>query len=120
MAGRHGRARGSSYRPGTFDADINRLLPVSVARGLRFGLAQFERQIRGFIENGVLVAPETGTSAPVRILRDAETFQSVSVPGIFPIGEGAGYAGGIVSSAADGVRLALRFRNRVTGAAVPS
>jgi hypothetical protein len=112
MAGRKGKAHKSSYRPGTFDADLNALLPEFIVNGLKFGFARFDRQIRGFIQNGVLVAPETGTSSPVRILRDAATFQSINMPGVFPIGEGAGYAGGIVSSAADGIRLALRFKRR--------
>lgn len=112
MAGRMGKAGKSSYRPGTFDADLNTLLPALVAEGLRFGFTQFDRQIRGFIQNGVLVAPETGTSAPVRILRDNETYQSLTMSGLYPIGEGAGYAGGIVSSAADGIRLACRFKGR--------
>ncbi len=110
MSGQAGKASRNTYRPGTFDADLYALLPQVISKGLEFGFAQFERQIRGFIQNGVLVAPETGTSSPVRILRDAGTFQSVTMPGLFPIGEGAGYAGGIVSSAADGIRLALRFK----------
>jgi uncharacterized FAD-dependent dehydrogenase len=109
---RKGTGNKSSYRPGTFDADINGLLPGFVVKGLLSGFSRFDRQIRGFVQNGVLVAPETGTSSPVRILRDPETFQSVNLPGLFPIGEGAGYSGGIVSSAADGIRLALRFRCR--------
>lgn len=110
MAGKKGSARKTTYRPGTFDADLHALLPKFVVQGLHFGLARFDRQIRGFIGNGVLVAPETGTSAPIRLLRAADTMQSINMPGVFPVGEGAGYAGGIVSSAADGIRLALRFR----------
>lgn len=112
MAGNQGAVRSNTYRPGTFDADINMFLPRFIAQGLNFGFKHFDQQIRGFIQNGVLVAPETGTSAPVRLLRDVETMQSINMPGVFPVGEGAGYAGGIVSSAADGIRLALRFRNR--------
>jgi len=101
----------STYRPGYFSADLNLLLPEKIVSGLKKSFYVFDRQIRGFIDKGMLVAPETGTSSPVRILRDPETFESVNCNGLFPIGEGAGYAGGIVSSAVDGIRLALKFRN---------
>ncbi|MFH0920394.1 MAG: hypothetical protein V1913_08520 [Fibrobacterota bacterium] len=112
LAGRKTKGRQTTYRPGTFDADISGLMPPFIVESLRAGFNKFDRQIRGFVQNGVLVAPETGTSSPVRMLRDRETFESVSFPGLFPIGEGAGYAGGIVSSAADGIRLALRFKSK--------
>jgi uncharacterized FAD-dependent dehydrogenase len=63
----------------------------------------FSKQIEGF-ETGVLTAPETRTSSPVRIVRNAETMESVNIRGLYPVGEGAGYAGGIISSAVDGVK----------------
>lgn len=99
----------SSYRPGCFAADLNSLLPQRICDALKAGFARFNRQIRGFVEEGTLIAPETGTSSPVRLVRDPETFEALGFKGLFPIGEGAGYAGGIVSSAADGIRLALKF-----------
>ncbi len=100
----------SSYRPGYFSDDLNSLLSKKLADGLKKGLFDFDRKIKGFIDKGTLVAPETGTSSPVRIVRNPETFESISLKGLYPIGEGAGYAGGIVSSAADGIRLALMFK----------
>jgi uncharacterized FAD-dependent dehydrogenase len=76
-----------------------------VANRLRDGYALFQKRILGD-EPSLLTAPETRTSAPLRILRDPETLQSISVRGLYPCGEGAGYAGGIMSSAVDGIRIA--------------
>ena len=73
---------------------------------LRQALRNFGAKIRGF-EDSVLVAPETRTSAPVRIARNKETLESVNTPGLFPVGEGSGYTGGIVSSAIDGLKAVL-------------
>jgi uncharacterized FAD-dependent dehydrogenase len=100
----------SSYRPGIYQAEIGKLLPHNIGSGIKVGLSVFERKIRGFIDNGVLVAPETGTSSPVRILRNGDTMESTGMSGLYPIGEGAGYAGGIISSAADGLKAALLFK----------
>ena len=67
----------------------------------------FSRQAQGFMTSeATLIGTETRTSGPVRIVRDAETLQSISTPGLYPCGEGAGYAGGIVSAAVDGMRCA--------------
>jgi uncharacterized FAD-dependent dehydrogenase len=101
-----------SFQPGAVSANVGEIFPASVTEALKQGFQVFERQIRGFIQNGLILAPETRTSAPVRILRQAETFESVNCQGLFPIGEGAGYAGGIVSSAADGLKLAWRVKPR--------
>jgi uncharacterized FAD-dependent dehydrogenase len=98
-----------TYRPGCYAADINALLPETVVKAIKYGLKDFDTKIKGFIEEGIMVAPETGTSSPVRIVRDPGTFESVNFKGLYPIGEGAGYAGGIVSSAVDGIRLGLKF-----------
>ena len=81
------------------------LLPENIAKNLQTALHEFENKMPGFIKKGTLIAPETRTSSPVRIVRK-ENGESVSVNGIYAIGEGAGYAGGILTSAADGVRLA--------------
>jgi hypothetical protein len=109
MKGEKSKKIESSYRPGFFSDDLNRLLPEKIVNGLKKSFSVFDRQIRGFVEKGTLVAPETGTSSPVRIVRDPETFESVNCKGLFPIGEGAGYAGGIVSSAVDGIRTGMKF-----------
>ncbi len=101
----------SSYKPGVVAADIAGLLPEDLTRTLREALRDFGRKIRGF-EESVLVAPETRTSSPVRILRDRESLESVNVRGLFPIGEGSGYTGGIVSSAIDGLKAALSMAER--------
>ena len=76
-----------------------------MADELRLALVEFDRRIPGFIDHGTLIGVETRTSSPVRIVR-GESLQSPDCAGIFPAGEGAGYAGGIVSSAVDGVRIA--------------
>ena len=95
-----------SYRPGVTGCDLWRVLPPFVAEGIFEGLKAFGRQLRGFDrEDAVLTAVETRTSAPLRILR-GENMQSVSCTGVYPIGEGAGYAGGIVSAAIDGIKAA--------------
>ncbi len=97
----------SSYHPGIVAHPIDELFPRFVTESLREGLAAIGRRVRGFVhEDAVLVASETRTSAPVRILRDPTTLESPSLSGLFPVGEGAGYAGGIVSAAIDGARAA--------------
>jgi uncharacterized FAD-dependent dehydrogenase len=91
---------------------MKQVLPANVVDALSTGFRVFERRIPGFIDNGLLVAPETRTSSPVRIVRNSDTGESVNVRGLYPIGEGAGYAGGIVSSAADGLKLGYRVKSR--------
>ena len=103
--GRFGGVR-PTFRPGVTGADLNNCLPSFVADGLREAFVTFARQIKGFdMPDAVLTAVESRTSAPVRILR-GEDMQSLSHPGVYPVGEGAGYAGGIVSSAVDGLKAA--------------
>ena len=95
-----------TFRPGVTGADLNLCLPPFVRDGLREAFVTFGRQIRAFdMPDAVLTAVESRTSAPVRILRD-ERMQSLTHRGVYPVGEGAGYAGGIVSSAVDGLRAA--------------
>ncbi len=86
--------------------DLGKLFEPAVCRALAESFRAFDRKMPGFIRHGVMIAPESRTSSPVRILRDTETLESVSTKNLYPIGEGAGYAGGIVSSGADGFRLA--------------
>jgi len=95
-----------SYAPGTTPGDLAGCLPDFVADTLRLAISGLDRKLRGFaMADAVLTAVETGSSSPVRILRD-KTFQSPAVSGLYPAGEGAGYAGGIISSAVDGIRVA--------------
>lgn len=95
-----------SYRPGVTGCDLWRVLPPFVAQGVAEGMKAFGRQLRGFDrEDAVLTAVETRTSAPLRTLR-GENMQSASCAGLYPVGEGAGYAGGIVSAAIDGIKAA--------------
>jgi len=89
---------------------IRDLMPKNISMGLEAALYEFEKKMPGFIKNGLLMAPETRTSSPLRIVRK-ENGES-SVGGLYPIGEGAGYAGGILTSAADGVRLAFSMLRR--------
>jgi hypothetical protein len=97
----------STYRPGVVGGDLSALFPPPVTAALRDALRQFGRKLPGFASaEAQLVGVETRTSAPVRIERDPRSLQSPSVQGLFPCGEGAGYAGGIVSAAIDGLRVA--------------
>lgn len=95
----------TSYEPRVTPADFDQVLPPFLTAELRLALADFDRKIPGFVDQGVLIGVETRTSSPVRILR-GDGLQSPSLRGLYPAGEGAGYAGGIVSSAVDGVRIA--------------
>jgi len=99
----------SSYAPGVISSPLHFWLPPSIGRRLQQGLKNFGRQAHGFLTNeALLIAVETRTSSPVRIVRDMETLQHVRLKGLFPCGEGAGYAGGIVSAGIDGERCAER------------
>lgn len=97
----------SSYAPGLVSSPLHFWLPTFVSKRLQEGFKVFGKRSHGFLTNdAVLIAVETRTSSPVRILRDRETLQHVRVEGLFPCGEGAGYAGGIVSAGVDGERCA--------------
>ncbi|MBQ8463144.1 MAG: FAD-binding protein [Prevotella sp.] len=97
----------SSYAPGLVSSPLHFWLPKPIASRLQQGFRNFGRQAHGFLTNeAVMIAVETRTSSPVRIVRDAETLQHVRLQGLFPCGEGAGYAGGIVSAGVDGERCA--------------
>ncbi|MDD5946854.1 MAG: hypothetical protein PUC41_03535 [Oscillospiraceae bacterium] len=96
-----------SYPLGTRFAALEDTLPSFVCDALRDALPLLDRQLRGFYQpDAVLTAPETRSSSPVRLLRDPHTLQSVGLKGLYPCGEGAGYAGGIVSAAVDGIKCA--------------
>lgn len=86
---------------------MHRWLPVEVAERLREGFNIFNQKARGFLsDEATVMGVESRTSSPIRIPRNETTFEHVTMPGLFPCGEGAGYAGGIVSSAVDGERCA--------------
>ncbi len=99
-----------SYTPGIFNYEIDQLFTNDLSRALKQGLINFDHRSRGFIRNGVIIAPETRTSSPVRIVRDKITRASISATNLYPVGEGSGYAGGIISSAMDGYKTGQMFR----------
>ena len=111
LGGRDTKAFGDvrpSYLPGVTPADLRAVLPQFIADNLKTGIRAMNAQLAGFaMPDAILTAPETRSSSPVRVLRN-DTGESESVSGLFPAGEGAGYAGGIVSAAVDGIAAALK------------
>jgi uncharacterized FAD-dependent dehydrogenase len=97
----------TSYKPGITPADLRLVLPKRLTDPLARAIVQFDKKMPGFMtEQAVLIAVETTTSSPIRLLREQHTLAAPDFPGLYPCGEGAGYAGGIVSSALDGIRVA--------------
>jgi uncharacterized FAD-dependent dehydrogenase len=109
LAGRTGTALGSvlpSFKPGVAPADLAAILPEYAVSAMREALPVFGRKIPGFdMPDALLTGVETRTSAPLRMTRGAD-LQSLNTPGLYPAGEGAGYAGGILSAGVDGIRVA--------------
>ena len=104
----------SSYSPGLISSPLHFWMPDFISKRLSLGFQQFGRTSHGFLTNeAVMIGVETRTSSPVRIVRDKETLQHVTVRGLFPCGEGAGYAGGIVSAGVDGERCAEVVANYI-------
>ena len=107
----------TSYQPGLTAGDVGAVLDATrlpLAARLREALVHFDRQMRGYLtEEAVLVGVESRTSSPVRVLRDATSLESPSLAGLYPCAEGAGFAGGIVSAALDGIRVARAIIARV-------
>ena len=98
----------TSYVPGTTSVELGHVFPGFLTQILREGFTEFGKSMRGYLTNeAVLHAPESRTSSPVRIPRDGITFEHVQIKGLYPCGEGAGYAGGIISAAIDGEKCAL-------------
>ncbi|MGB8856590.1 MAG: hypothetical protein WCC58_07965, partial [Burkholderiales bacterium] len=96
-----------SYKPGVTLGELDASLPSYAIDAIREALPAFDKQIKGFfLHDAVLTGVETRTSSPIRITRDDSTFQSLNTHGLFPAGEGAGYAGGILSAAIDGIKVA--------------
>ena len=97
----------TSYAPGIISSNLNEWLPPFISKRLQDGLNQVGAKQKGYLTNeAILLGVESRTSSPVRILRDRETLQHVEIKGLYPCGEGAGYAGGIVSAGMDGERCA--------------
>ena len=96
-----------SYKPGIKLGDLSDSLPGYAITAIREAIPAFDKKIRGFaMHDAVLTAVETRTSSPIRIKRDRESLQSINIQGLYPAGEGAGYAGGILSAAVDGIKIA--------------
>lgn len=97
----------TSYIPGIYSSLVNRLLPDKLSERIQLAFIQFGNKMKGyFTEEGIVVGLESRTSSPVRIPRDKETYEHVEIKGLYPCGEGAGYAGGIISAALDGQNAA--------------
>jgi uncharacterized FAD-dependent dehydrogenase len=96
-----------SYSPGVVPSRLDQWLPAQITSRLKDAFVEFNRFMKGFVTaDAIVVGVETRTSSPVRILRNPETFESPVIAGLYPAGEGSGYAGGIVSSAMDGENCA--------------
>ncbi len=103
-----------SYLPGVRSSSMHEWLPEHIGKRLQQGFRDFDRKYRGFLTNeAVILGVESRSSSAVRIPRDPETLQSISTPHLYPCGEGAGYAGGITSSALDGINAALKIAEQV-------
>ncbi|MBO5137629.1 MAG: FAD-dependent monooxygenase [Spirochaetaceae bacterium] len=97
----------TSFTPGLVSSRLDLWLPKHISQRLKVAFYEFDKKMRGFItEHAVLIAPETRTSTPVRILRNKETMECIGIKNLYPAGEGSGYSGGIVSSAIDGEKVA--------------
>jgi hypothetical protein len=96
-----------SYKPGVTYCDLSQSLPTYAIDAIREAIPAFDRKIKGFANNdATLTAVETRTSSPIQITRDKESLQSINTQGLYPAGEGAGYAGGILSAGIDGIKIA--------------
>jgi uncharacterized FAD-dependent dehydrogenase len=104
-----------SYFPGVTSSPLHNWLPKAIGRRLRDGFRQFGQVMNGFITNeAVVLGVESRTSSPVRIPRNSENMQHIRISGLYPCGEGSGYAGGIVSSAVDGMRAAEAISRKIS------
>ena len=102
----------TSYQPGVKSAPLHQLLPDAIGKRLQLGFIEFGKKFRGYYTNeAIIVGVESRTSSPVRIPRDSATLQHIQIKGLYPCGEGAGYAGGIVSAAIDGQKCADSIAN---------
>jgi uncharacterized protein len=106
----------SSYKPGIVSAPVHELLPEGICRRLQAAFQAFDRKMKGyFTDEALVLALESRTSSPVRIPRDETTLMHPQVAHLYPCSEGAGYAGGIVSAALDGQRVACKIAEKIRG-----
>ena len=106
----------SSFTPGIVSSNLNEWLPAHISKRLAKGFVQINKNMKGFVcQDALMIAPETRTSTPVRILRNKETFECEHLKGLFPVGEGSGYSGGIVSSAMDGENACEKIAEMLKG-----
>jgi uncharacterized FAD-dependent dehydrogenase len=100
----------TSYVPGTTSVEMGQVFPGFLSQILREGFTEFGKSMKGYLTNeAILHAPESRTSSPVRIPRDGISLEHLQIKGLYPCGEGAGYAGGIISAAIDGEKCALKI-----------
>ena len=105
----------TSYQPGLVAVDLNKVLPEMIASRLKLAFEDFGKKMKGYLTNeAVLHAPESRTSSPVQIPRDDVTLEHVEISGLYPCGEGAGYAGGIISAAIDGMKCMSKIHTKTT------
>ncbi len=105
----------TSYVPGTTSVEMGQVFPGFLTQIMREGFLQFGKSMKGYLTNeAILHAPESRTSSPVRIPRDAQTLEHLQIRGLYPCGEGAGFAGGIVSAAIDGEKCALKIKESMS------
>jgi uncharacterized FAD-dependent dehydrogenase len=105
----------TSYHPGTNSVELSAVFPSFIYQTLQRGFEQFGKSMHGYITNEAVVhAPESRTSSPVRIPRDHKTLEHPQISGLYPCGEGAGYAGGIISAAIDGEKCAEQCASTIT------
>ena len=104
----------TSYHPGVVSSDIHKWLPENISKRLQKGFVEFNKSMKGYLTNeAIILGVESRTSSPVRIPREKETLEHTQIKGLYPCGEGAGYAGGIVSSAVDGERIAEKIKSAI-------
>jgi uncharacterized protein len=104
----------TSYQPGLTSVDLNTVLPEMIASRIKIALEEFGKKMNGYLtNNAVLHAPESRTSSPIQIPRDRENLEHIEVKGLYPCGEGAGYAGGIMSAAIDGMKCMEKIAEKI-------
>ena len=104
----------TSYHPGITSSEIHKWLPENISKRLQKAFLEFNKSMKGYLTNeAIILGVESRTSSPVRIPRDKETLEHTQIKGLYPCGEGAGYAGGIVSSAVDGERIAEKIKTSI-------
>lgn len=111
----------TSYAPGIQVGDFNKLLPPFISKRLKDGFISFGKKRKGFLsKDAILVGLESRTSSPVRLPRNRDTYEHIEIKDLYPVGEGAGYAGGIVSAAIDGINAAVAYKRKLSSSSTAS